>query len=147
MNQAATAIAAMITMSRSVRSLLSIAALIMSHMLSPQSRPKLQRSSAAAGCEHSWPGGRPTSAWPRMLPSCQRQNVLFTLEEVRLTNWRAEVEAHQGEAIGDLVWETLDSNGDVEDLQLGLITGGSAGCEGTSARRRSIRTRSTPHSG
>jgi hypothetical protein len=47
---------------------------------------------------------------------------LFTLEEAGLTNWRAELEAHQGGEIGDLVWETLDSNGDVEDLQLGLIT-------------------------
>jgi hypothetical protein len=44
------------------------------------------------------------------------------LEGAGLTNWRVELERYLGGEIGDLVWETLDSNGDVEDLQLGLIT-------------------------
>jgi hypothetical protein len=57
-----------------------------------------------------------------MLPLCQGQDLLFIQREARLTNWRAVAEASQGEEIDDLVWETLDSNGDVEDLQLGLTT-------------------------
>jgi hypothetical protein len=45
---------------------------------------------------------------------------LFILEVAELTNWRAAVEAQQGEGIDDLVWETLERNSDVRDLQLGL---------------------------
>lgn len=37
-----------------------------------------------------------------------------------MTNWRAAVEAQQGEEIDDLVWETLERSSDVRDLQLGL---------------------------
>ena len=123
MSQAAIASAAMITMNRSVRPLLSIAALTVSHI--PPSPTVLGLLSGAlpspvAGTSGS--AGRLASAWPRALSPCQSQNVLFILEEVRLTNWRAEVEAYEGGEVDDFVWETLDSYGDVESLQLGLMT-------------------------
>ena len=48
------------------------------------------------------------------------QDVLFILEEDRLTNSRREAEAYLGEEIDDYVWETLAGNSDVRDLELGL---------------------------
>ena len=63
-----------------------------------------------------------------------------------MNNWREVVESGLGEPIEDPVWEALESNRDVEDLELGLVTSSqiAAKARKVSAALKGLPTRPVP---